>query len=88
MNRNAKCLTNCKEVKTLRVKVVLELSNSSAGAVPQGGYRSFSGKVTKYYRKMSRLPVYQVILAVTGFPTFLFVLVKYLLAKQNSRYYS
>ena len=88
MNRNTKCLTNCKEVKTLRVKVVLELSNSSAGAVPQGGYRSFSGKVTKYYRKMSRLPVYQVILAVTGFPTFLFVLVKYLLAKQNSRYYS
>ncbi len=64
------------------------MTSSQAGVVPQRGYQSFSGKVTKYYRKMSKSSIYRIILTVLGIPTFLAVLIKHLLTKKGSRYYS
>jgi len=64
------------------------MNHSTAQPVPQSGYRSFSGGVAKYYRKMSKSPVYFLLLAVLGIPTFLAVLIRHFLTRKKSLYHS
>ena len=61
--------------------------NSNTGTAPRG-YQSFSQKVTTYYQKMFKSPIYRIILVVLGFPTFLVVLLKHFFTKRSSQYYT